>query len=334
MSDVSGIEISDILGLSQPITKLIETVSVGIGKVYEPRYIKRMAKAKAEEMRLISSTINDQIRLPMKYEDGHVSIDAADANELARRAQNRFLFQEMQKQQNIDAVVAHAYRGLENVDQAADKPVNTDWILRFFDSVATIGDSDMQVLWGKILAGEVRQPGSFSLRTLETVKNISRQEAECFERLAPFVLSLQDARFVWKEEALLKKYDITFEMLMLLSDCGLIDISGTVYRYHWIARERKTQLFDLGNFVLMAVGREKRKISSRVHPLTRAGCELSGTVNCQTNITYFTAVADDLWKTHHEALFSMKIFDREQIQRADFDYDTTPAIREYPGGSG
>ena len=46
MSDVKGIEIHDILGLEEPLTKLIECVSNGIGKIYEPTHIKRIAKAK------------------------------------------------------------------------------------------------------------------------------------------------------------------------------------------------------------------------------------------------------------------------------------------------
>ena len=331
MSDVNGIEISDVLGLSQPLTKLIETVSVGIGKIYEPCHVKRMAKARAEEMRLISSTINDQMQLPMKYEDGHVSIDAADANELVQRAQNRFLFQEMRKQQNIEAVVAGAYQNLETVDHVAETAVDTDWILRFFDSVATIGDGDMQILWGKILAGEVRQPGSFSLRTLETVKNISRKEAECFQKVAPLILSDDDARFVVRDGNFLEKYDVSFDMLMLLGDCGLMDVTGTVCRNYEITRGTKASLLQTEDFVLMSAGKEDRRMLINVHPLTRAGCELFSTLNYRPSIRYFTAVADHIWNEHYRLFSGMKIFDKSQALSKNFDYDTTKPIRKYGG---
>lgn len=94
MSDVKGIEISDVLGLSQPLTKLIETVSCGIGKIYDPVHVKRMAKAKAKskEIELISSTVSNNMHLPISYGDGTVSIDTKNANDLVTRAQNRFLF--------------------------------------------------------------------------------------------------------------------------------------------------------------------------------------------------------------------------------------------------
>lgn len=92
MSDVKGIEISDVLGLSQPLTKLIETVSCGIGKIYDPVHVKRRAKAKSKEIELISSTVSNNMHLPISYGDGTVSIDTKNANDLVTRAKNRFLF--------------------------------------------------------------------------------------------------------------------------------------------------------------------------------------------------------------------------------------------------
>jgi len=40
----------------------------------------------------------------------------------------------------------------------------------------------MQILWGKILAEEVKNPNSFSLRTLSILKNISNTDAKIFQK--------------------------------------------------------------------------------------------------------------------------------------------------------
>ncbi|AGA66437.1 membrane-fusion protein [Brachyspira pilosicoli P43/6/78] len=40
-------EIKDLAGLSEPLKKLVETISNAIGKLYEPTHIKRIAKAKS-----------------------------------------------------------------------------------------------------------------------------------------------------------------------------------------------------------------------------------------------------------------------------------------------
>ena len=40
--------IKDIAGLSAPMERLISSISSGIGKIYEPKYIREIAKAKAD----------------------------------------------------------------------------------------------------------------------------------------------------------------------------------------------------------------------------------------------------------------------------------------------
>lgn len=70
MGDVNGLVVTDVLGLAKPVQKLVETVASGIGKVYEPTHIRRMAKAKADEIQIISDSINKNIALPVRYEAG------------------------------------------------------------------------------------------------------------------------------------------------------------------------------------------------------------------------------------------------------------------------
>jgi len=41
----------------------------------------------------------------------------------------------------------------------------------------------MQALWGKVLAREVASPGTFGFRTLDTLRQLSRHEAEIFRRV-------------------------------------------------------------------------------------------------------------------------------------------------------
>ena len=231
MSDANGIVLSDLLGLSQPLTKLVETVGCGIGKIYEPWHIERLAKARAREIEIISEAISDNIVLPVGYDGGTISISTKDANDLVTRAQNRFLFQEMKKQQNIESVVSNAYSELENVDSVSDTPVEEDWISEFFNCVANISTEKMQILWGKLLAGEVQRPGSFSLRTLEVLKRLSLKEANVFNEISPYILQCKGDDegtyidyFLIRDDGgtILKKYNIPFSKIMLLSEAGLL----------------------------------------------------------------------------------------------------------------
>ena len=42
--------------------------------------------------------------------------------------------------------------------------------MRFFDAVGNVSNEELQKLWGKVLAGEMQQPGSCSLRTMEVIR--------------------------------------------------------------------------------------------------------------------------------------------------------------------
>lgn len=70
-----------------------------------------------------------------------------------------------------------------------------DWFLRFFESAGNISNENMQLLWARVLAGEVVSPEGFSLRTLDILHNITSKEAELFLKLMPFVVSGDDGAY-------------------------------------------------------------------------------------------------------------------------------------------
>ena len=47
-----------------------------------------------------------------------------------------------------------------------------------------MSSEELQTLWGRVLAGEIKSPGTFSLRTLEFLKNTSHEEALKIAKLA------------------------------------------------------------------------------------------------------------------------------------------------------
>ncbi|CAI3929084.1 unnamed protein product [Commensalibacter communis] len=67
--------------------------------------------------------------------------------------------------------------------------VEQDWIDRFREVASNTTMEEIQQLWGRILAGEIKSPGKHSLRTLEFIKNLSQKEAQQIEKLFSFVLN-------------------------------------------------------------------------------------------------------------------------------------------------
>ena len=291
MPDLKGLEISDIFGLSEPLTKLVETVSCGVGKLYEPTHIRRLAKAKAEEIKIISDTVTDNLNLPISYQNGEIGIDATDANGLVQRAQNRFLFQQMKKQQNIEAVVANAATELDKTTVVSSTPVNEDWISSFFDFVANVSNEQMQILWGKVLAGEIEKPDSFSIRTLDVLRKMTREDAICFAKIVPFVLKCpgnKDATFydffvpgnLGSKDRVLEKCGVTFSDIVrldeaqLISSNSLISVGGILQLGESILFEGTTKAVNVKNGKSNEV-----EVYCPAYLLTAAGIELLAVVS-------------------------------------------------------
>lgn len=203
-----------------PIEKLIITVSAGIGKIYEPTHIKRIA-----------NSIRENIDIPIKYDDGKVSLDSTNFQELLQRASNRMKFQEITKQQNIDNIIYNASEELKNTEEVSDEPVDKDWIFKFFNSVENISNEDLQKIWGRILAGEIKTPNSYSYRALETLKNMTPKEIEVFQKIAKISLMIENSYFIPCDKAIFKKTGITFDELFLLEECGILTTRDLTLTY-------------------------------------------------------------------------------------------------------
>lgn len=59
-----------------------------------------------------------------------------------------------------------------------------DWFIRFFDAASNVSNEDLQKIWAKLLAGETICKGCFSLRAIETLYNMSPDEARLFSEIA------------------------------------------------------------------------------------------------------------------------------------------------------
>ncbi len=296
MSGINGVEIHDIFGLSQPLNKLVETVSKAIGKAYEPAHIRKVAKAKADEIKIISSALNDTINLPAIYANGDITIKTDDYKELAQRACNRLCYQELKKQENIENIIHYAYDALKQEDSVSDQSVDEDWTIRFFNSVEDISNEKMQEIWGKILAGEIRKPNSFSLRTLDTIKNLSQKEAELFQKIANYILCCMKQYFLYNEETVLSKHHIKFPELLLLEECNLLTTQSLAFTIN-IQENKKIPVFNkevVGIVKTTLPG--QHKLSIDIYSLTRSGEQLFGIIHTTPNNAYALDVLKDINK--------------------------------------
>jgi hypothetical protein len=288
-------KIKDILGLSKPLTKLIEVIAQGTGAISKPYLIKKNADAKAYEIKVISKAIrkNQETLQKIDYDESKLSLSSLSKNDiqkvipLSERTENRINYQEQKRQQNIENVTQIAAEQLESEETVSEEKVNEDWTTRFFNYAQDVSDEEMQSLWGRILAGEVKQPKSFSLRTLELIRNLSKEDAEIFSRVANYAILHGNDAFLYKKNDILEKFNIGFNELALLEEIGLLH-AGEFLSFEFLQLPNdKQNVFRFGKTIVIYTKKansNKKSISIRL--FTRIGKELLTLIEKEPDFKY------------------------------------------------
>lgn len=275
-----------VQALVSPAEKLIEAVSGAIGKAYEPKHVRKMADAKAYELKLISDTVRNNSDVPIVYDSTGVSIDTSNFEEIAKRASSRLAYQEITKQQNIEAVADNAYAELENEENVSSEPVNPDWMFHFFNSVENISNEDMQRIWGHILAGEIKKPNTYSYRTLEKLKNMTQKEAEDFQLVSALALQNAGRKFILSDKNILSRYNVYFVHLLELEECGLMT-AQTLSLTLSASADRPDYIYNpevIG--VINGKKAEAQEFKISVYVFTESGSQLISAIHPKVNSQY------------------------------------------------
>ena len=212
---MSALNVGDLV---KPIDTLIHKISDATGVLYEPRRIRRRAKAESEAA-IISAKAEaaaDIIKVESKIE----------ITDLHQRAAQRWIQEEAKRQKNMEDIIDKAEPHL-NAEAKPDS-MEDDWIANFFDKCRIVSDSEMQSLWARVLAGEANIPGTYSKRTVNLISEFDKGDAELFTKLCGFGWMIADVvPLVLDEKAeIYNRHGINFGTLSHLEDIGLVQFNG------------------------------------------------------------------------------------------------------------
>lgn len=105
--------------------------------------------------------------------------------------------------------------------QASNQAMDPDWINIFADHAARASTERLQQLWGRILAGEIRKPGAFSLVTLRIIAELDGEVATAFQGI---VAKRHPQGWILPSE----NYSAEHLTWRMLEDAGLIQESSEV----------------------------------------------------------------------------------------------------------
>jgi len=227
----------------QLLIKMWESlVDKGIGGLLKPWQMRREGKTllelQCQEKLMIAKTEEDIYNL----KNGEVTLDSSynllptisgstilnndnciDLNRLINQSIIHEIPKVISKKVNVSKAILHAEEALINDhEEPPENTIDLDWLNQWAEYVGNISSEQLQLLWGKILAGEVKSPGKYSLRTLSFIKDLSQREAELIAKIAPFVT----------QDYIVKDIDstrtnISFNDILSLEAMGILNANGS-----------------------------------------------------------------------------------------------------------
>lgn len=284
-----------------------------LSNLYEPRKAKKLAIAESEGIKLKADAKAYEFNTLCKtLRDNGINIDTENScllltdennkhTSILGMANNRELNNSIRKEENLENILSKTYVELEGKEVKSSETVDNDWMTRFIDISKNISNGNLQLLWGRILANEIIEPTSYSLRTLDILQNITTKEAILFQKACNFIL---DGSFLYNSSKDFKNYDIKTSELVLLSEYGLIH-SDSLLNNGTKIKALPMLITMYGSYVLMCNSSSTKEINYGVFPLTSAGKELYKIIECSFSKDYFIDFAKDLASKEKKATFAI-----------------------------
>lgn len=199
---------------------------------------------------------------------------------------------------NIVSVYSFAINELKKLPGVDGENLDPDWATAFYDSAKDSSDEEIQVLWGKILAGEIAHHGKFYKRTLSILKNMESVEAKHFVELVPLLITKETVPvFIFQDNEFFQYND-----LLTLMDCGIVNSSEGTFSY------KKLSDMKISGFNLVALNNDVNEISIDSFSLTDAGLQLCQLIDCNNaDENYVKQLAERLSRSQGKGIGYKKL---------------------------
>ena len=235
-----------------------------------------------------------------------IIVKTCDANALAtltsanfsialNEAYKRF---EQQTENNLKKVIEETSKIVQEKKLEISGYTKIDWINIYFESAKNAADTYMQNVWAKVLAKELECPGTFGYKTLDVLKNMSKEDFILFEKMC----TVQIEGVIFRGEAY-KKQGIEWLNLIKMSEFGLLSLDNTTRTYEFEPK-RKVCLFLNNNhgFFVENNSQEKERLEIEVYVLTYAAKELLSIVSYEYTKQFLEDIVEELKKKNNITL--------------------------------
>jgi len=195
------------------LTPIIDSTPKGLGKLFDLVFGEKYARK-----RRVMTLIDAQAKVESNLIDSGDATFNCDSHELI--IENK----RISETNNMLKCVNAAAKSLMDDIREPQDDISIDFFNRWRNEASLIGTEEAALIWGKILAEEIIKPSSISLRSLDVLKNLSKDEILLFISICPYIVF--DGSLLTGDE--LDKRD-----MYKLADAGLVVFSGVGLHDKW-----------------------------------------------------------------------------------------------------
>ena len=208
------------------------------------------------------------------------------------------------------------------------RDVDEDWLFVWREHAGKVSAEDLQRLWGSVLAGEVKAPGRYSIRTLEFLKTLSKPEAEMISKLASYVI---DGRIARAQKAYIQSKGLDFSLLLTMQELGVlsgVDAIGLNITYKTVVEEKFVRaLISHGKALIVEHEDPAKTLNFEIYILTAVGRQVLGLGSFEPDMEYMRLVGKDILKQG----FSVKLADWRELSETQGEYfDPQDIVADVP----
>lgn len=304
------------VALQKNVTKALGHL-LGVPMAYLDGIASELKAASAARVKITEAT-GDKLAKSIKVDGELADIAlATHANKILRHQKNsikvlKYAAAEMesiQGQNRVEPVLSSE----QEKEQAEPKEISDDWLNAFESQAVNMSSEQMQRLFGKMLAGEIHRPSTFSIRTVKLMGLMDIDVAQKFRKFCSMVCSyhggpdnlIADGHAIslgWKTKTALHDFGLNNFDVGELEEYGLISSATPILSTYYPSIYRdddSTSLklplnYNNDRYILIPERPlsidDGKSYQALGIPLSRVGRELFGIVDIEENIDYTKAL--------------------------------------------
>ncbi|MGP1352662.1 MAG: DUF2806 domain-containing protein [Parasphingopyxis sp.] len=240
--------------------------------------------------------VRNQVREQLLLAEGQAALDKiGEKPNFGQRIIENFADELADKRINRENIAYEAIEDLREKSQddiSESGSIDDDWMNMFSSHAEKASSDHIQKLWGRVLAGEIRKPGSYSLSTLRFISELDKEIASTFDEIAKERIS--DDFLIKPDEMVGQKLiDLIFmeEIGLLQNVAGLggieLEINFDSKGIHYERRE---------NLLLISRGKANKKFKMPVIKITRIGREICSILPKSSPMVVLESIGDFMTK--------------------------------------